>query len=72
MIGEINLAKKTVSVKFSKAALMKENGKYIITEVSKDDSKDYDLTEILNSLDGSSDLSISISSEDVVEPIGEE
>lgn len=66
------MAKKTVSVKFSKAALMKENGKYIITEVSKDDSKDYDLTEILNSLDGSSDLSISISSEDVVEPIGEE
>lgn len=51
---------------------MKENGKYIITEVNRDDSKDYNLTEILDGLDGSSDLSISISSEDVVEPIGEE
>jgi hypothetical protein len=72
MNGEIYLAKKTISIKFSKATLTKEDGKYTITEIIKDESKDYDLSEILDGLDGSSDLSISISSEDTVEPISEE
>lgn len=66
------MAKKVVSVKFSKAVLTKENEKYIITEITKDDSRDYDLSAILDGLDGSSDLSISISSEDTVKPIDEE
>lgn len=71
MIGAITIAKKSISLKFSKANLSKEGDRYIITEISKDDSKDYDLTEILDNLDGSSDLSISITSEDTVEPISE-
>lgn len=66
------MAKKSISVRFSNATLTVEEGKYIITEIKKDDSTDYDLSEILNALDGSSDLSISITSEDVVEPISEE
>lgn len=66
------MAKKSISLKFTKATLSRENGRYIITEISKDDSKDYDLTEILDGLDGSSDLSVSITSEDIVEPISEE
>lgn len=66
------MAKKSISLKFTKATLSKEDGRYIITEISKEDSKDYDLTEILDGLDGSSDLSVSITSEDIVEPISEE
>ena len=67
------MAKRNTSYKFSKATLTKENdGRYIIEETIKDESKFYDLTEILNALDGSLDLSISISSEDTVEPISEE
>lgn len=66
------MAKKSISLKFTKATLSRENGRYIITEISKDDSKDYDLTNILDGLDGSSDLSVSITSEDIVEPISEE
>lgn len=66
------MAKKSISLKFTKATLSRENGRYIITEISKDDSKDYDLTEILDGLDGSSDLSVSITSEDTVKPISEE
>lgn len=66
------MAKKSISLKFTKATLSKEDGRYIITEISKEDSKDYDLTEILDGLDGRSDLSVSITSEDIVEPISEE
>ena len=36
------------TVSFSKAILSKENGKYIITEVGKDDSREYDLSEVLD------------------------
>lgn len=66
------MAKRNTSYKFSKATLTKDdNGRYIIEEIIKEESKFYDLTEILNALDGSSDLSISITSEDVVEPMDE-
>lgn len=67
------MAKRNTSYKFSKATLTKDdNGRYIIEEIIKEESKFYDLTEILNALDGSSDLNITITSEDVVEPIDEE
>lgn len=71
MIGAITIAKKSISIRFSNATLTVEDGKYIITEIKKDDSTDYDLSTILNLLDGSSNLSISITSEGVVEPIDE-
>lgn len=66
------MAKKSISIKFSKAILAKEDGKYIITEVSKDDSRDFDFSAILDSLDGAEGLSISVTSEDEVEPINED
>lgn len=66
------MAKKSVSIKFSKAMISKENGKYIVTEISKDDSTDYNLSEILDSLEGSEGLSISVTSENEVTPISED
>lgn len=65
------MAKRNTSYKFSKATLTKDDGRYIIEEIIKEESKFYDLTEILNALDGSSDLNITITSEDVVKPIDE-
>ena len=49
------------SVSFSKAILSKENGKYIITEVGKDDSREYDLSEILDNWLEIEDVKITIS-----------
>ncbi len=66
------MAKKSISIKFSKAMLTKEDGKYIITETSKDDSKDFNFSSILDGLDGAEGLSISVTSEDEVEPINED
>ncbi len=66
------MAKKNISIKFSKAMLTKENGKFTITEFSKDDSKDYDLSAILDGLDGAEGLSVTITSEDEVKPINED
>ena len=63
------MAKKSVSIKFSKATLTKENDKYIITEISKDDSSDYNFSELLDGLIGVEGLSVSITSEDEITPI---
>ena len=41
--------KESRTVSFSKAIISKEDGKYIITEVGKDDSREYDLSEVLDS-----------------------
>ena len=40
--------KESRTVSFSKAIISKENGKYIITEIGKDDSREYDLSEVLD------------------------
>ncbi len=64
------MAKKSVSIKFSKAVISKEdNGKYTISEILKDDSTDYDLSELLDNLIGTEGISISITSEDEIDPI---
>ena len=49
------------SVSFSKAILSKENGKYIITEIGKDDSREYNLSEILDNWLEIEDVKITIS-----------
>ena len=49
------------SVSFSKAIISKENGKYIITEVEKDDSKEYNLSEVLDNWLEIEDVKITIS-----------
>ncbi len=66
------MAKKSISIKFSKATLTKENGKYTITEILKDDSREYAFSDILDSLIGTEGLSIGIVSEDEIAPISEE
>ena len=42
------MAKLQKKYSFSKANITLENGKYIITEYDKDDTADYNLTDILN------------------------
>ena len=49
------------SVSFSKAILSKEDGKYIITEIGKDDSREYNLSEILDNWLEIEDVKITIS-----------
>ena len=49
------------SVSFSKAILSKEDGKYIITEIEKDDSREYNLSEILDNWLEIEDVKITIS-----------
>lgn len=53
--------KESRSVSFSKAILSKENGKYIITEVEKDYSREYNLSEILDNWLEIEDVKITIS-----------
>lgn len=53
--------KESRTVSFSKAILSKEDGKYIITEVGKDDSREYDLSEILDNWLEIEDVKITIS-----------
>lgn len=66
------MAKKSISIKFSKAMLTKDDGKYTITEILKDDNMEYDFSSILDGLVGTDGLSISITSEDELEPISED
>ena len=49
------------TVSFSKAILSKEDGKYIITEIGKDDSREYNLSEILDNWLEIEDVKITIS-----------
>ena len=49
------------TVSFSKAIISKEDGKYIITEVGKDDSREYNLSEILDNWLEIEDVKITIS-----------
>nr|DAZ01316.1 MAG TPA: YonK protein [Caudoviricetes sp.] len=63
------MAKKSISIKFSKATLSRENDKYIITEITKDESIDYDFSEILARLESNKDLFITITYEDDIDSI---
>ena len=66
------MAKKNTSIKFSKATISKEeDGRYIITEIGKDDSTDYDFCSVLDKWIGIEGLSISISADDEISPLSE-
>ena len=66
------MAKKNTSIKFSKATISKEeDGRYIITEIGKDDSIDYDFSAVLDKWIGIEGLSISISADDEISPLSE-
>lgn len=66
------MAKKSTKVAFSKATITFENGKYTITEITKDDSTDYDLSAVLDSFIGQEGISLSISIDDDVPAVTEE
>lgn len=68
------MAKKSTKVAFSKANISfdVENGKYTITEISKDDSTDYDLSAVLDSFIGLEGVSLSIGVDDDVPAVTEE
>ena len=66
------MAKKITKVAFSKATITFENGKYTITEITKDDSTDYDLSAVLDSFIGQEGISLSISTDDDVPAVTEE
>ena len=66
------MAKKSTKVAFSKATITFENGKYTITEITKDDSTDYDLSAVLDSFIGQESISLSISTDDDVPAVTEE
>lgn len=66
------MAKKSTKVAFSKATITFENGKYTITEITKDDSTDYDLSAVLDSFIGQEGISLSIGVDDEVPAVTEE
>lgn len=66
------MAKKNIKYSFNKAEISLDNGKYTITEINKDNSADYNLSSILNSFVGISNISLSIGADDDVPEIVEE
>lgn len=66
------MAKITKKYAFSKAIISFEDGKYTITEISKDDSTDYDLSTVLDSFVGLEGVSLSIGVDDEVPAVTEE
>ena len=66
------MAKKSTKVAFSKATISFENGKYTITEITKDDSTDYDLSAVLDNFIGQEGISLSIGVDDDVPAVTEE
>ena len=66
------MAKKSTKVAFSKASISFENGKYTITEITKDDSTDYNLSAVLDSFIGQEGISLSIGVDDDVPAVTED
>lgn len=66
------MAKITKKYAFSKASISFENGKYTITEITKDDSTDYDLSAVLDSFIGQEGISLSIGVDDDVPAVTED
>lgn len=67
------MAKKSTKVAFSKANISfdVENGKYTITEITKDDTNEYDLSAVLDSFVGLDGVSLSIGVDDEVPAVME-
>jgi hypothetical protein len=65
------MAKRRVAYSFSKAEISLEEGKYVITEYSKDDTESYSLSDILDGFIGVDSITLTISSDDTVTAIGE-
>lgn len=65
------MAKKTMKIAFSTGEISVQNGRYIITEIDKDGSIDYDLSSVLDSFVGMQNVSLSINATDEVSDISE-
>lgn len=65
------MAKKTTEIAFSTGEISVQNGRYIITEIDKDGSIDYDLSSVLDSFVGMQNVSLSINATDEVSDISE-
>lgn len=65
------MAKKTTEIVFSTGEISVQNGRYIITEIDKDGSIDYDLSSVLDSFVGVQNVSLSINATDEVSDISE-
>lgn len=64
------MAKKQIKYSFSKAEISKDDeGRYTLTEVSKDNCETFDLTSLLDEMIGIEGISLSFGSEDVVPSI---
>lgn len=66
------MAKELHKINFSKATITKDGDRYIITEVSKDDIKDYDLSKILDSYVDIKGISLAIGTDNEIQPIDDE
>lgn len=66
------MAKKSTKVAFTKGSIIYENGKYTITEITKDDSTDYNLSAVLDSFVGLEGVSLSIGVDDEVPAVTED
>ena len=65
------MAKKTVGLAYKSAELsVNESGDYILTEVTKDEEKSYNLTVLLNSLVGQY-VDLGLKTVDEIEPDGD-
>lgn len=61
------MSKKTLKLSFSKTTLSKnDKGEYMVEEVSKDDTKTYNLSKALDEFVGLEGLSISIGQDSVL------
>lgn len=65
------MAKKTTKIAFSTGEISVQNSRYIITEIDKDGSIDYDLSSVLDSFVGMQNVSLSINATDEVSDISE-
>ena len=55
------MAKQSIATSFKNAKITEENGEFIITEYTKDDTKQFNLTKVLREYIGTEGLSIRIS-----------
>ena len=60
--------KKNINMKITNAEIYKEDDVYMVTETTKDDTKTYNLNDVLDGLAGASNVSITITTSEEVVP----
>lgn len=64
------MAKNSTKISFSKATIVKDEttGEYTIVEIGKEESREYNLTEILDRFSGIDGVSLTLTSDSEIEP----